>query len=247
MILRTIPVTPFEQNARVLIDEVSAEVTVVDPGGDVSRILDAIPATLPGEIERKTKVTAVLLTHSHIDHAGGVRGLLAEITKRQGEKPLLYGHGAEALMRQSIGQQALMFGLSPSEFEACPEPDVFLTDGDNFVQGQNTFQVLFTPGHSPGHLSFYSPKIQVRMDSLAGRGSRSSSAIAYDGPLVIAGDALFSGSIGRTDLPGGNHRQLLESIRKKLLTLPDETLVLPGHGENTSIGKERRSNPFLVE
>ena len=241
MILKTIVVTPFQQNARVLIDDSSGEVSVIDPGGDVSRILDCIPEQIPGT-EIQTKVSSIALTHSHIDHAGGVRALLERLEKRGAKRPVLYGHSAEESMRKSIGQQALFFGLSPLEFEACPEPDCYLEDGSEIILAGRKFVSLFTPGHSPGHLSFYSPEGKVHLETIGNGRQR---AEEFEGPLVIAGDALFAGSIGRTDLPGGNHSQLIQSIKQKLLVLPDETLVLSGHGDMTNIHREKMSNPFL--
>ncbi|MBN2310410.1 MAG: MBL fold metallo-hydrolase [Candidatus Hydrogenedentes bacterium] len=128
-------------------------------------------------------------------------------------------HEAELPLLRTIEQQGVMFGVP---FPPSPEPDRFLVEGDTVAVGNAEFRVLHVPGHSPGHI-----------------------ALVCDG-IVVAGDVLFAGSIGRTDLPGGNHAQLLESIRTKLLTLPDETTVYPGHGPTTSIGAERRGNPFLA-
>jgi hydroxyacylglutathione hydrolase len=129
-------------------------------------------------------------------------------------------HERELPLLQGMDQQAMMFGVpcTPS-----PDPDTFLEEGGTIQVGSAQLKVLHAPGHSPGHVVF-----------------------AGDG-FVIAGDVLFAGSIGRTDLPGGSHEQLIDSIRTKLLTLPDETVVYCGHGPETTIGRERRSNPFLVQ
>ena len=113
-----------------------------------------------------------------------------------------------------------MFGVY---FPPSPEPDRFIDHGDTVTVGSTKFQVRHTPGHSPGHVVFIT-----------------------DG-LALVGDVLFSGSVGRTDLPGGSMNQLLESIREQLFDLPDDTVVYSGHGPETTIGKERRSNPFLVD
>lgn len=129
-------------------------------------------------------------------------------------------HEAELPLLRAIEAQGRMFGCY---FPPSPEPDRFLRDGDAIELGAHAFRVVHAPGHSPGHIV------------LVGKG------------LAIVGDVLFAGSIGRTDLPGGDHRQLMESIQTKLLTLPDETVVYCGHGPATTIGAERRSNPFLVE
>lgn len=190
---------------------------VVDPGGGIDEILAAVGGA-------DAEVEAVLLTHAHIDHAGGVAELL-ERFERAGKRPPLMAHAAEREMRATISRQAAFFGLSPDEYRDCPEPDRYLEDGDTIAFGDLTLEVLFTPGHSPGHVALhYTEESQS---------------------VVLAGDTLFNGSIGRTDLPGGDHETLIQSIESKLLVLPEDTLVLPGHGPDTTIGAEKRNNPFL--
>jgi glyoxylase-like metal-dependent hydrolase (beta-lactamase superfamily II) len=117
-----------------------------------------------------------------------------------------------------------MYGLPASEWFDCPEPSIAIRGGEVLSLGNLRAEVLFTPGHSPGHVSFYFRSEKV----------------------LISGDTLFSGSIGRTDLPGGDHRTLIASIRENILTLDDEVRVLSGHGDDTTVGIERRSNPFLA-
>ncbi|MCZ2156015.1 MAG: MBL fold metallo-hydrolase [Bryobacterales bacterium] len=130
-------------------------------------------------------------------------------------------HAADLGLYDSLADQAAWVGIpTPPRVEITH----WLEEGETIVCGSLRLEVLFTPGHAPGHVSFY----------------------LRDEAMVISADVLFRGSIGRTDLPGGNHKQLLESIRDKLLTLPDETRVIPGHGPTTTIGIERRSNPFLI-
>jgi glyoxylase-like metal-dependent hydrolase (beta-lactamase superfamily II) len=141
----------------------------------------------------------------------------AGILERTGAE--LVCHQAELPLLRSLVQQGMMFGVP---FTPSPEPDRFLTEGDTVEVGDIKLEVRFAPGHSPGHL------------------------ILVGNDFVLGGDVLFAGSIGRTDLPGGSHEQLLESIRTKMLTLPDETVVYSGHGPATTIGAERRTNPFLV-
>ncbi len=141
----------------------------------------------------------------------------AEVIRRTGAQ--LACHEAELPLLHTLTQQGLMFGV---RFPASPEPDRFLDEGDTVSVGDVNLGVRYTPGHSPGHI-----------------------ALVGDG-FVISGDVLFAGSIGRVDLPGGDGRQLLGSIKTKLLTLPDETIVYCGHGPATTIGEERRSNPFLA-
>ncbi|MCC6489346.1 MAG: MBL fold metallo-hydrolase [Candidatus Hydrogenedentes bacterium] len=142
----------------------------------------------------------------------------AEVIKRTGARLLC--HAADLPLLHALEQQGLMFGVP---FPPSPEPSSYLSDGDSVTVGGVSLEVLHTPGHSPGHV-----------------------VLVGDG-FVIGGDVLFAGSIGRTDLPGGNYKQLLHSIRTKLLTLPDDTVVYSGHGPATTIGAERRSNPFLVD
>ncbi|MDX9973884.1 MAG: MBL fold metallo-hydrolase [FCB group bacterium] len=141
----------------------------------------------------------------------------AELKRRTGAELLC--HRDDLVLLQHVAQQGAMFGV---DFPPSPDPDRYLVEGDTVTLGGNTLRVLHTPGHSPGHIV------------LVGEG------------FVLAGDVLFSGSIGRTDLPGGDYGTLLESIRTKLLTLPDDTIVYCGHGESTTVGEERRTNPFLV-
>ncbi|OQB43118.1 MAG: putative metallo-hydrolase [Candidatus Hydrogenedentes bacterium ADurb.Bin179] len=129
-------------------------------------------------------------------------------------------HKADLPLLNSLSEQGRMFGVY---FPPSPEPDRFIDHGDTVTVGSTKFQVRHTPGHSPGHVVFIT-----------------------DG-LALVGDVLFSGSVGRTDLPGGSMNQLLESIREQLFDLPDDTVVYSGHGPETTIGKERRSNPFLVD
>ncbi|HLK59593.1 MAG TPA: MBL fold metallo-hydrolase [Chthonomonadaceae bacterium] len=129
-------------------------------------------------------------------------------------------HRADLPLLRSLPEQGRMFGL---QLDPSPEPTILLEDEQTLTLGETTIRVLFTPGHAPGHVAF------------------------LVGDSVLSGDCLFAGSIGRTDLPGGSYQTLMESIRTRLLTLPDETKVLPGHGEPTTIGDERRTNPYLQE
>ncbi|MFM1848090.1 MAG: hypothetical protein RL417_1564 [Pseudomonadota bacterium] len=207
----TCPVTPFMQNARILFEKGGATAVVIDPGGDVEILLRELAA-------RKLRCAEIWLTHSHLDHCGGVRRL-KEITGAT-----LLGHPAEAMMRSRVVDIAAMYGLPGSDLENCPEPERMIEGGEGLTLGSESFEVLFTPGHSPGHLCFY---------------NRSNG-------VLLAGDTLFQGSIGRTDLPGGDLDVLMDSIKGVLLKLPPETRVLPGHGPETTIGEESRSNPFIV-
>jgi glyoxylase-like metal-dependent hydrolase (beta-lactamase superfamily II) len=221
--IQTATITDFQQNCRLLVDDATNKSVLVDPGGESDYLLSLVA-------ESGTELQSLVLTHSHIDHCGGVAGFLREF---DGELPLL-GHETEADMRAGIAQQAMMFNMSTADYENCPEPTEYIDDGYVLKIGECEATALFTPGHAPGHLAFFFENIDWNLDGREG-----------SGPLLIAGDALFNGSIGRTDLPRGNHAQLIESIKTRLMTLPDETVVLCGHGPETMIGNERKTNPYL--
>ena len=127
-------------------------------------------------------------------------------------------------MRSNVKSVALIYGMSPDEWHNCPEPTVSVRGGEVLSVGNSSCMVLFTPGHSPGHISFYFERDRI----------------------VASGDVLFSGSIGRTDLPGGETKTLLAAIRREIFTLPPETRVLPGHGPDPNVGEEKASNPFFT-
>jgi hydroxyacylglutathione hydrolase len=211
MTLRTriVPVTVMEQNCTLLWDDTTGSAVVIDPGGDIPRILAALRA-------ENLAPEAIWLTHGHLDHAGGAEALRTAL----GGIPLLGPHQADATLLAAIPDQAAMFGVTG--FDAA-NPDRFLTDGEILPLGNHRFTVRHTPGHAPGHVVF--------LDEEARFGH--------------VGDVLFRGSIGRTDLPGGHHATLLESIARVLLTLPDDFTFICGHGPGSTIGAERRSNPFL--
>lgn len=211
LIIHTIIVTPFMQNARILVDSETNQGVIVDPGGDSDRILTEFRKT--GAVYK-----GIWLTHSHLDHCGGVKRIMEKL---EGD---LWGHPDEAMMRASVTMVAQMYGMPSDLLDDCPEPNHFISGGENIKLGNLEFNVLHTPGHSPGHLSFYCAKEKV----------------------VISGDVLFSGSIGRTDLPGGDHKTLIRIVREKLFTLPSDTKVLSGHGSDTTIGNELRTNPFFT-
>lgn len=212
-----IEVTPFPQNCRIIHDDSSTEAVVIDPGGEGDRIFAELQ-------KRNLSCKEIWLTHSHLDHCGGVKRLKALTNAK------LFGHPGEVDLRRNVERIAQFYGMFDSDMENCPEPDVLISGNETLSIGEFEFKLFFTPGHSPGHISFYhAPK-----DS------------ASPG-VLIAGDTLFAGSIGRTDLPGGNHELLMESIRNKIMTLPDSTRVLSGHGPDTTIGIERRTNPFLKD
>ena len=180
---------------------------VIDPAWDGEQI-DAAAK------EAGWQITHILLTHTHFDHVGGLRELQSRT-----EAPVI-AHADAAPMLRLAAASAARWGF---ELEQPEEPDTFVSDGDQVTVGEIVFDVLETPGHAPGHVSFYAPVEKVIFD----------------------GDVLFKGGIGRTDLPGGDGELLFRSIKEKLLVLPDDTRVLSGHGQPTTIGLERRTNPFL--
>lgn len=195
----------FAENTYLVADAARREAVVVDPGEEAPLFLKRLE-------HEGWRATGIWLTHAHLDHVAGV----AEVKAATGADVWL--HPADRSLYDSVPAQAAMFGL---EAEAQPPPDHQLADGQRLAVGDFTFEVLHTPGHTPGHVTFVG------------------SALALDG------DVLFAGSIGRTDLPGGDTQALMTSIRRRLYTLPDATTVLPGHGPATTIGEEKRTNPFV--
>jgi glyoxylase-like metal-dependent hydrolase (beta-lactamase superfamily II) len=232
--IQTFVVTNFQQNCRVLYDPASKLAAVVDPGGGIERIISWLST-------EELQLESVFLTHAHLDHGGGVRAMLDSIEQSTGKRPTFYACGEqEQFMRSTLDQQGALFGVPSREFGSVPEPDIILGDGDIFKVGSVESRVLFTPGHSPGHLALFfdvqSFAIKEPMSALNG---------VCESPFVLAGDTLFAGSIGRTDLPGGDHQTLIRSIQTKIISLPGNTMVLPGHGPATSVSLEKENNPFL--
>lgn len=207
MILQMLTVGPFQENCYIVGDEDSGSGALVDPGDEAARIALAVEQT-------GLDVEKILITHAHIDHVGAVATLVDEYAC-----PVLMHAEAEPMLK-AMPTQAMMMGL---RFGKVPAVDGYIEDEEVLEVGGLRLRSLYTPGHAPGHLAFYSE----------GEG------------LVFAGDALFAGSVGRVDLPGGSMEVLLKSIEERLLTLPDETVVYPGHGPDTTIGAERAGNPFL--
>ncbi len=203
----TLPLGTLQANCYLLTDGEGQTAVAIDPGGEISPLLRALR-------RRECNLTHILLTHAHFDHIGGVAALVeatgAVLALHPGDVPLLRRRGG-----------ALDWGF---DLERSPEPGMLLQEGQVLDLEAVRLQVLCVPGHTPGHVAFYSAQAHS----------------------AFTGDALFQGSIGRTDLPGGDYDQLIRSIRESLLTLPDDTVVYPGHGPSTTIGAEKQFNPFLT-
>jgi len=207
MIHEMIPVGPLQCNCSIFGDEQTREALVVDPGDEIARVLEIVA-------RHGLRVKAIVITHAHIDHICGAEKL------KQATGAPVYMNLHDAALQKMLAAQAAWVGVRP------PEPveiDAPARDGDRLSIGAAEFQVLETPGHTPGSISLWIPAENK----------------------LVAGDTLFRDSIGRTDLPGGDGRQILRSIRAKLFPLPDSAVVIPGHGEITTIGREKQFNYFL--
>lgn len=204
-----VPVTPFQQNCTIFFDADSKEGVVVDPGGDVDMIVEAIN-------QNGITVKEIWITHGHLDHAGGAD----ELRERLGA-PVVGPHIDDKPLLENLEMQGQKFGVAMPLRNLVP--DRYLAEGDKVSFGEHEFEIFHCPGHAPGHVIFFNRKER----------------------FAHLGDVLFNGSVGRTDLPGGNHEQLLASIRDKVLPLGDEVGFLCGHGPGGRIGEERRSNPYL--
>ena len=204
----TIPVTPFAQNCSLVWCDRTMDGALIDPGGDIDRLRAQAKA-------RGVTLKALWLTHAHIDHAGGT-GQLA----REDQLPIIGPHPGDQYWIDGLPQQSQRFGFPPAEHFT---PTRWLADGDTVTLGESTVQVRHCPGHTPGHVIFYSAEAK----------------------RAFVGDVLFAGSIGRTDFPGGDYDTLIQSITQRLWPLGDDTVFIPGHGPESTFGRERRSNPYV--
>ena len=219
MIIETITVTAFQQQTRVVGCEQTKRAICIDPGDDSDSIVAAID-------RHGFELQAIACTHAHMDHIGGVAGL----KKRKPQAKIII-HPADEVIYEQLPQQPAWLGIPQSQwaeygfdYEAPPQVDENFSDGQVYEVGELRFNVIHCPGHTPGHIVMFEPAEMK----------------------VFVGDCLFAGSIGRTDLPGGSTKQLMDSLFNKILPLGDDVEVLSGHGPNTTIGYERRTNPFLT-
>jgi len=219
MIIEELTVTAFQQHTRIVGCEKTKQAICIDPGDEAERIVEMLD-------RHRFNLKAIALTHAHLDHVGGVAAL-----KKLKPDAKINLHKGDEFMYRGLPEQPAWIGIPRAQwaalgfaFEPPPPVDEYWTDGQAFTVGELQFQVLHCPGHTPGHVVLYEPNERK----------------------VFVGDVLFAGSVGRTDLPGGSTEQLLDSIKTKLLTLPDDVTVYSGHGPLTTIGEERLMNPFLT-
>jgi glyoxylase-like metal-dependent hydrolase (beta-lactamase superfamily II) len=219
MLIRTITTTAFQQQTRIVACEETRLAICIDPGDDTRLIEDTIR-------EGNLELQAITLTHAHMDHVGGVAAL-----KKQRPAAKIILHKADEPLYLALPEQPGWIGIPRSQwaaygfnYEPPPPVEEYWNDGQNYKVGSLNFEIIHCPGHTPGHVVLFA------------RAERK----------VFVGDVLFAGSVGRTDLPGGSTEQLLDSIMNRLLPLGDDVEVYSGHGLNTTLGKERLTNPFLT-
>lgn len=208
--IRIIPVTPLQQNTSMVWDKATMEGVFVDPGGEIDKLMGAAE-------HFGVTIKEVWLTHGHLDHAGA-----ATAVKERTGAPIIGPHREDQWLLDDIEAQGARYGIADGRNVL---PDRYLDDGDTLILGGETFGVVHTPGHTPGHVVIFHRA----------------------GGLAFVGDVLFKGSVGRTDFPRGNHQQLIDSITQKLWPLGDEMRFVPGHGPMSTFGAERKSNPFVAD
>ena len=203
-----VPVTAFAQNCSIVACTATNRAAIVDPGGDVARIREAID-------QLKVTPERILLTHGHLDHAGGAADLAEQLNL-----PIEGPDERDGFLLGNLEQQGARFGITDMRNVT---PTRWLVEDETVSIGDLTFNVLHVPGHTPGHLVF----------------------VNVPARFALVGDTLFQGSVGRTDFPYGSHDELIAGIKGKLLPLGDDVTILPGHGPASTIGTERRGNGFL--
>jgi hydroxyacylglutathione hydrolase len=220
MIIEEITVTAFQQHTRVVGCEKTRLGICIDPGDEAQRIVAALD-------KHGLELQAITLTHAHMDHVGGV----AALKKLRPDAQVIL-HRADEPLYTALPEQPAWIGIPRSRwamlgfnYSEPPKIDKYWTDGETYNVGHLAFKVIHCPGHTPGHVVLFSE----------------------DERKVFVGDCLFAGSIGRTDLPGGSSEQLMDALLNKIMPLGDDVEVYSGHGPVTTIGHERRTNPFLKE
>jgi glyoxylase-like metal-dependent hydrolase (beta-lactamase superfamily II) len=204
----TIPVTPFQQNCSLIWDAQTKQAAIIDPGGD----LELIMATID---KLGVNLEQIWITHAHVDHAAGTATLAQSLNL-----PIYGPQEADQFWIDRLTESAASYGFPA----ALPfKPTRWLHDNDTVSLGEHVFQVRHCPGHTPGHVVFYSPTLN----------------------RAFVGDVLFAGSIGRTDFPMGNHHELIQSIVNRLWPMGDHTVFIPGHGPESNFGLERKTNPYV--
>lgn len=203
-----VPVTPFEQNCSILVCQETQLAAITDPGGDLPKILDAIEKI--GATPEK-----ILLTHGHVDHCAAARRLANQL-----QIPVIGPQKEDSFWLEQLAIQSQRFGIPGGESFV---PDRWLEDGDEVTVGKTVLKVIHCPGHTPGHVVFFSDEDR----------------------LAIVGDVLFAGSIGRTDFPRGDYDLLISSIQEKLFVLGPDIAFIPGHGPTSTFGQEMKTNPYV--
>ncbi len=219
MIIETFVLSPFQQNTRVVACEKTGAAICIDPGEESAELVAFLR-------NNNFSLQAIALTHAHLDHIGGVSALHKSFPNAE-----IILHKDDEVLYYSLPEQPLFMGVEPQQLKALgldydtpPQISRFWRGDEIYAVGELNFKILHCPGHTPGHVVFAEEKARK----------------------VFGGDCLFAGSIGRTDLPGGDFGQLMDSINNKILPLGDDFAVYTGHGADTTIGREQAANPFLT-
>lgn len=220
MHIETFVLTPFQQNTRVISCDQTKRAICIDPGEPSPEVVNYIR-------DNDLDLQAIVITHGHLDHCGGTSALKNEFPDAD-----VLLHEEEMSLYNALPQQPLLMGMPPEqlramgmEYEPPPDPSRFVQHGEIFEIGDLGFEIRHCPGHTLGHIVL----------------------VNHSEKTVFTGDCLFNGSVGRSDLPGGNHERLIASINEQVMSLDDDFRVCCGHGPDTTVGRERLNNPFLVD